>query len=352
MYVPVFLALAAAALFGAATPFSKYLLGSVNPFLLAGLLYLGAGLALAPKALRGGLYGKIRTLNPKNARYVLGSIVSGGMLGPVLLLFGLRMAKSASVSLWLNLELVATAVTGHLLFQDRMTRTSAGATAGILGASILLSFEGGQASVGGGLLVGAACLAWGFDNHFTALIDGLKPTESTFLKGIAAGTTNLLVGIAVSGGLNVSLSASVLALVMGSLSYGLSIVLYISAAQGLGASRAQLFFSSSPVFGIFIAAIMLGEAISAAQVAAFLVMALSYLLLFSERHGHGHAHPAGEHTHWHRHGDGHHGHEHPALGFLGKLFGHSHGHRHEAVMHEHSHVSDIHHRHAHGSGKC
>lgn len=346
MKVSMLLALAAAALFGAATPLSKLLLGRTDPFTLAGLLYLGAALALAPRVLRGGTLRKLRSLDRRNARFVLGSVACGGVAGPVFLLFGLRIAKSASVSLWLNLELVATALLGHFVFKDRMTRRSAGAAAGILAAAAILSFEGGTTSLAGGLLVAAACLAWGFDNHFAALIDGLKPEESTFVKGLAAGTTNLLVGVAASRALPSAASLAP-ALAIGALSYGLSIVLYVSAAQGLGASRAQLFFSSSPLFGIALAAPALGETFSWAQAAALAVMILSYALLMTERHGHGHAHPAQDHTHWHRHDEGHHGHGHEALGLLARLFGHSHEHGHEEVEHDHDHVSDIHHRHAH-----
>ncbi|HAW85941.1 MAG TPA: EamA family transporter, partial [Spirochaetaceae bacterium] len=279
----------------------------------------------------------------------------GGILGPVCLLFGLSLAKSASVSLWLNLELVATALLGHFIFKDRMTRASAGATAGILAASVLLSFDGGRTSLAGGALIAAACLAWGFDNHCTALIDGLKPEESTFIKGLVAGGTNLTVGLLVAGSGPPSWAGYGLALGIGALSYGASIVLYIAAAQGLGASRAQLFFSSSPLFGLLLAFVVLGESFSLAQGGALTLMLLSYLLLLSERHGHGHVHAAARHTHWHRHGEGHHEHGHlgqheaghDGLEPLARLFGHSHDHEHQALEHEHVHVSDIHHRHGH-----
>jgi drug/metabolite transporter (DMT)-like permease len=341
------LALVAAALFGAATPLSKMLLGTINPFMLAGLLYLGAGISLAPKAIHGGIFRKLRTLNAKNYRYILGSMICGGIIGPVFLLLGLKAAKSASVSLWLNLELVATTLLGHFLFKDRATRASALAAIGILAAAALLSWEGGSTSIVGGLLVAVACLAWGFDNHFSALIDGLKAEESTFLKGIAAGMVNGAIGIAVAGGISLPLPSLAASLAIGAFSYGLSIVLYISAAQGLGASRAQLFFSSSPLFGLLLAALVLRESLSLAQGAALIIMVLSYAFLFSERHEHRHIHESVKHTHWHRHDEDHHLHQHSKISSLAKLFGHSHEHVHEVSKHAHVHVSDIHHRHSH-----
>ncbi|HOX17240.1 MAG TPA: DMT family transporter [Spirochaetales bacterium] len=355
MRIPVLLALAAAALFGTATPLGKLLLGSLDPFTLAGLFYLGAALALAPRALRrgpegAGLAGKLRAAGRRNRLLVAGSILAGGFAGPVLLLFGLRAAASMSVSLWLNLEMVATAALGHFVFRDRMTRRSSLAAAGVLAASALLSLGGGQSGPLGGLLVAAACLAWGFDNHFTALVDALKPEESTFLKGAVAGTVNLAIGLAASGGDGLRPATVAAALAIGALSYGASIVLYISAAQGLGASRAQLWFSSSPVFGLALAALALGERFDATRILAMAIMTLSYAALFSERHAHGHAHEADSHTHWHRHGEGHHEHAHASLPAFERLFGHAHGHAHAARSHSHAHVSDIHHRHGHGDG--
>lgn len=350
MRISMLLAVLAACLFGSATPISKLLLVSTNPFLLAGLLYLGAGLSLAPFVLRRGLLHRLVSLDRKNLLYVLGSITCGGIGGPVLLLLGLQVAKSASVSLWLNLEVVATLSFGHMFFKDRMTRSSALTAFGIVCASVLLSFDGGATSILGGLLVAAACLAWGMDNSLTSLIDGLKPQESTFLKGSVAGTTNLIVGLLISSEVQLSIPTTGAALLLGALSYGLSIVLFITAAQGLGASRAQLFFASSPLFGLLLATLILGESISALQIVALGIMAASYALLLTERHEHGHSHPSTSHTHWHRHSEGHHDHGHDHLGIFEGMFGHSHEHCHAATEHDHYHVPDIHHRHGHDSG--
>lgn len=346
MRISILLAILSAALFGAATPLSKSLLGTIGPFTLAGLLYLGAGLTLAPWALRG-LGSRVKALNGRNRRYVFGSVLAGGLAGPVLLLFGLRAASSSSVSLWLNMELVATAILGHFLFRDTMTKRSAFAAIGILAGSVLLSIEGGTSTAAAGLLVAGACIAWGFDNHFTALIDGLSPEISTFIKGIAAGTVNITIGFLFEGRAEIGLASLGGALAIGAFSYGASIVLYIASAQGLGASRAQLFFSSAPLFGLALAAILLGEVPTIARAVALALMGLSWALLLGDRHAHDHFHPRAIHTHWHRHGEGHHDHIHTSLPLLARLLGHGHEHEHAVSEHRHPHVSDIHHRHIH-----
>ncbi len=106
----ILMALLSAILFGAATPASKLLLEGFTPFQLAGLLYFGAAIAVAPSALKNGGFALPRRDDRQNLFRLFGAILFGGILGPVALLFGLRLAEAASVSLWLNLELVATAV--------------------------------------------------------------------------------------------------------------------------------------------------------------------------------------------------------------------------------------------------
>jgi hypothetical protein len=119
----------------------------------------------------------------------------GGVVGPVLLLFGLKLASSASVSLWLNLELIATVLFGYLVFRDKLSTQAWVATVGTLAAATLLSISEGYAGVQAGLLVTLACFCWGLDNHFTALITGITPAQTTFWKGLVAGIINLVIGL-------------------------------------------------------------------------------------------------------------------------------------------------------------
>jgi len=338
------MALLAAALFGAATPASKWLLADLTPFQLAGLLYMGGAMGSVAAALReGGLRLPSRADRSNRVR-LCAAVVVGGVLGPILLLSGLHLASAASVSLWLNLELAATAALGTVFFRDRL---GPGGWLGVvisLTASILLSSAAGSAGLAAGSLVLLACVCWGLDNHLTALIDTMTPSQIAFWKGIMAGGANLGVGLSLAP-LNVGLPILLAALLVGACSYGASIVLYVAAAQRLGATRAQVVFSSAPFIGIALSAAVLGETLSMAHLlsAALFVAAISLLLM--ERHTHVHVHEALGHEHVHSHDDGHHDHEHTGLAAKSC---HAHPHEHEHVVHAHTHWPDLFHRHKHG----
>jgi drug/metabolite transporter (DMT)-like permease len=340
---PLAIALLAAILFGAATPASKALLQTLPTFQLAGLLYLGAAIGVIPLIIREKKFSWPWDLDHKTAYRLLGAIGLGGVVGPLLLLFGLSLASAASVSLWLNLELIATVILGFLIFRDKLHLSGLTATVGIVAAATLLSFSEGHAGVKAGLLVGAACFCWGLDNHFTALITGITPAQTTFWKGLVAGTVNLSIGIQLDPYI-ATFYLTVAAILVGVFSYGFSLVLYIASAQKLGAARSQIIFSSSPFFGVLLAVVFLGESIYPAQIIAALIIVISLALLFFEKHHHLHHHQAVAHEHWHHHDDGHHDHHSP--GKPQSIY-HSHWHEHRATTHAHLHWPDPQHRHEH-----
>ncbi|MEN9230601.1 MAG: DMT family transporter [Thermostichus sp. DG02_5_bins_236] len=340
-----FLALAAAACFAAVTPVSKLLLEELSPFQLAGILYLGAAVGILPNLWRDPSRYLLPQVDRRNRQRLAGAVFCGGVLGPVFLLLGLQLASAASVALWLPLEMLATAILGHFLFRDQLGRLGWLAAGILFLASLLLSWGEGAAGFQAGLWVAMACLCWGIDNNLTALIDGLRPTQVTFWKGGVAGTINLSIGLILepwqASGFTV-----ISALGIGIISYGASLVLYIIAAQGLGAIRSQLLFSTSPYFGVGIATLLLGEKISFQQLISMGLVAASLGLLFRDQHDHEHEHLATEHEHWHHHGDGHHEHVHSE--FLSSTH-HRHRHQHSPLVHSHPHLPDLHHRHRHTS---
>lgn len=339
--LPVIFAAVSAALFGMATPLSKILLRDINPFLLAGLLYLGASAGLLPVLLFKGELPRLMRLDRLNRGRLAGAVLLGGMAGPILVLTGLRLASASSVSLWLNFELIATAVLGFLFFRDYLGARGWTGVFLALVSGVMLTVHEGSPGVLSALLVISACICWGFDNHFTALIDGISATQSTFIKGLFAGTANTFIGLYLTG---FSLSAGIVAqaLVLGTVSYGVSIVMYIMSAQKLGASRSQIIFSGAPFLGVLFSVIFLREQVSWMQALSFILLIFSITAMIIDRHEHRHEHAETEHTHFHRHDDMHHDHVHDHDESY-----HEHMHRHEVRIHSHPHWPDMHHRHDH-----
>ena len=337
------MALISALLFATAAPVSKVLLADLSAFQLAGLLYLGGAIGVLPLVLRRSQRLSILKLNRKNQLRLLGAILLGGVAGPVFLLMGLKLASAASVSLWLNLELVFTALLGWLIFHDHLGRFGWIGIAGTVTAGVLLTADQGTTGVLAGSLVALACLCWGFDNHFTALIDGISPAYSTFVKGIVAGSSNLIIGITTQ---SLTAEPSVIGggLILGAFAYGASIALYIAAAQRLGATRGQSLFATAPFIGVLLSVVLLGESLSMLQIIAALLLVGALLVMFRDRHAHEHSHEPMTHDHSHRHDDLHHDHPHEQTAQDGR---HSHPHEHLPTVHSHPHWPDLHHRHSH-----
>jgi drug/metabolite transporter (DMT)-like permease len=331
-------------LFGLATPFSKLLLAGLNSFQLAGLLYLGAALAMLPAIFRKNSHLKL-LFQPGSRAKTTGIIFFGGFAGPLLLLAGLKMANAASVSIWLNMELVATAVLGVLIFKDALDKnTWIGVFLTIL-AGIVVSLGDGASSITSGLLITAACICWGVDNHLTALTDGATPQTVTFVKGIVAGSVNLTIGCLISDQTMV-LENVIPAIIVGIFAYGFSIVLYVTSAQNIGATRSQILFSTAPLWGVGLSYLFVHEPFQWVHLISIALLILAVIVTNLYTHKHRHIHVFMEHIHYHQHTDGHHNHLHEGETVPDGKW-HSHLHTHQPLTHVHPHNPDLHHRHGH-----
>ena len=341
-----FLALAAAALFGASTPFAKLLLVEVSPIVLAGLLYLGSGIGLALLRLAPGRGERLREarLARGDWGWLAGAILSGGVVAPVLLLWGLSGGGAAETSLLLNFEGVLTALVAGLLFREAVGARVWLAALVMLAGGLVLAYDptATLAFSPQSLAVVGACLAWALDNNLTRKIAGADPAVIAMTKGLAAGGFNLALGLALGGKFPV-LGATAGAVALGFVAYGVSLVLFIYALRHLGAARTGAHFSTAPFIGAAIAVPLLGEPLTLGLIAATVLMAIATWLVLTESHGHAHVHQRLVHTHRHVHDEhhqhAHHGEEGPEP--------HAHEHVHEPMRHTHSHVPDLHHRHEH-----
>ena len=334
--------LLAAVLFGASAPAASKLAGDVPSLVLAGLLYVGAGLAVVPSVVR----------NPPTAvalrrdwRPALVAVVAGGAIGPAFLVAGLARAPAATASILLNLELAATVLLAATIFREHLGRRVLTGAALVTVAGVVLVWEPGFKLSMGALLIAAACGCWGVDNGVTAKIDQLSPEQVVLLKGFVAGLANFALGLALAeGATDINVAQIAAGLAIGAAGYGASITLWVKGARDLGAARGQVIFAAAPFIGAIIAWSVLGESVTIAQLIAVVIAAAGVGVSLESAHDHRHAHEATEHEHEHSHDDDHHDHPHD-----GPVDGrHTHVHQHRPVVHSHPHVPDLHHRHRHG----
>jgi len=338
--------LASAVLFGASVPITKRLLPEVPPLLLAGLLYLGGGLAVGTVRLLARRRIVEAGLGREDLPRVLAIVLLGGVVGPLALVHGLRTVSGVSGALLLNLEGPLTVLVALSFFGEHLGARAGLGAALVFGGACLLAVPGGEAGsthLSGVLLLATACAAWALDNNLTQGLAGKDPWQLVIAKTLGAGTGMVSVALVLGERLP-SGRVVVSALVLGALAYGASVLLDAFALRLLGAAREAAFFATAPFAGALLSVPVLGERLAGLQLVAGAVMVVGVAILVRERHGHEHTHEPVEHSHRHVH-DAHHQHSHPDG--VDPTAPHAHPHRHAPLTHAHAHVSDAHHRHAH-----
>ena len=272
------------------------------------------------------------------------AIVAGGVLAPTILFWSLSRLPAGNAALLLNFEGLLTATLAALIFHEAIDRR-------VWLAMVLMIIAGGVLSAGSAsglaivpmLGVIVACALWALDNNLTRAVSHRDALGIAALKCVVAGATNAVIAWALGASSAASTPALLAGLTLGSLSYGLSLVLFVSALAHLGSARTAAHFGTAPFFGAALAVVLLGEPVTMSLLAAVVLTALSTWLVLTDRHSHFHMHEPVEHDHPHVH-DEHHRHEHS--GDEGPA-PHRHPHKHGPLTHSHEHLPDLHHRHGH-----
>jgi len=284
-------------------------------------------------------------LGRKDLGWLASAIAAGGIIGPVLLMFGLAQTTASTASLLLSLEGVATALIAWFIFHENFDyRVMLGMACLVVGAMVL-SWSGQPtlSSVLGPIAIIGACIAWGIDNNLTRKVSLSDPMHIVELKGLIAGPVSLILGI-VAGGSIPGISVVVLAGLVGFIGYGVSLALFVWALRHLGSARTGAYFSTAPFLGALASVALLGEPVTVQLIVAGALMGAGVWLHVTEVHSHEHGHELMEHSHPHVH-DEHHQHSHTENDPVGEP--HTHQHRHDRLRHTHPHVPDMHHTHRH-----
>jgi len=341
----ILMALLAAALFGAVVPASRILLFNIGPVTLAGLLYVGAGI--------GGLIIR-RLTNPEGKNespirrtdlpWLMGVIVFGSVIGPILCMVGLTTTPASTASLLLNAELAFTTLIAVIGFREPLGKRGICAIIAVVSGGLLLSYDssGTFGLSPGSILIILACLCWGLDNNFTRVISGKEPAQIVMIKGLVAGIFSVCLGQAI-GEPFPTVGIIPAALIIGCLGYGFSIFFVIRAMRVLGSARTGALFATAPFIGLVLSLPLPGESPGLQLLLSLPLMAVGAWLIATEQHSHRHIHLAIQHEHRHSHDDGHHVHHSPGM----EDVVHAHPHEHEKIVHSHSHTPDLHHFHEH-----
>ena len=260
--VGILLALLAAALYAVNSPFSKLLLDYMPSTLMAGFLYLGAGLGMGVVALVRKV-GKPRTAEQSITKaelpYTIAMIVLD-IAAPIFLLLGLSYTTAANVSLLNNFEIVATALIALAIFKEKISARLWVGIAFVVSSCTLLSFEDITSlrfSLGS-LFILLACICWGVENNCTRKLSSKDPLQIVLLKGIFSGLGSVIIGLVI--GERVTHLWSVFAvLAVGCVAYGFSIFVYVYAQRLLGAARTSAYYAIAPFIGTLLSLVIFRE---------------------------------------------------------------------------------------------
>jgi drug/metabolite transporter (DMT)-like permease len=276
-------ALFAAVFYAINMPCSKILLSHIGPTVLAGLLYIGAGVGTSVIYLsKRNKIGADEKLSSADLPYTAAMVVLD-VAAPVLLMFGLKITAAANASLLNNFEIVATSIIALVFFGEKISALLWGGIGLVTLSSMLLSFENISAFdfSWGSLLVLAATVCWGIENNCTRKISGKNAYEIVMVKGLCSGFCSLMIGFAVGERLPSSIYM-MFALILGFIAYGLSISFYVMAQHELGAAKTSAFYASAPFVGTLISAVFLKESLGIRYFAALLLMTAGTVLIIRD----------------------------------------------------------------------
>lgn len=271
----VLFAILAAAFYALNSPLSKLLLDKVPPTMMAAFLYLGAGLGMAALQLiekRSGFAGREQKLTKKELPYTLGMIALD-VAAPIALMIGISRTSAANASLLNNFEIVATSLIALFIFKESISRRLWLGIALVTLSSAILSVQdmSSFSFSAGSLFVLIACICWGFENNCTRMLSSKNPVQIVVIKGVFSGLGALVIALCTGERFPDTLSI-LLALVLGFIAYGLSIVFYIYAQRELGAAKTSAYYAVAPFIGVALSLVIFAELPSVSFIAALLIM--------------------------------------------------------------------------------
>jgi len=276
--------LVSAALFGSVFTLAKLPLATVDPLALSAVIYIIAGLGLIPFAKASF------RLDTRRDYYYLAIVTAfGAVAAPVLLLYGLQQTDASDAAILTNGEIVFTIILSAIFFGEKphgrvgmlaVILVVVGlflATTDLKLSETILQFNAGN------LMILASMFMWAIDNNISRrLTSSVSPAKIAMLKSLAGGLVLLAVALALGrGNAIVGIEPSLWLIIIGmSISgFGGALLLFLQGIKRIGIVKTMSVFSLTPIFGIVIAALVLGESISIFQGIATALIIVGILLV-------------------------------------------------------------------------
>lgn len=253
--ISILWAILAASLYAISSPISKILLKEIQPTLMAALLCLGAGIGMSLIALLRYKKEKLKNemrLTKKEMPFTVAMVVLD-IAAPIFLMIGLSMTTAENVSLLNNFEIVVTSLIALFIFNEAIYKRLWVGIGLITVASIILSVNDiSNISLSfGSIFVLLAAICWGFENNCTRMLSVKDPLQIVIIKGFGSGLGSLLISLILKETSKNTLYI-IATLILGFISYGLSIYFYVYAQRELGAAKTSAYYAISPFIGVII----------------------------------------------------------------------------------------------------
>ena len=273
------LALASAFLYAFNVIIEKKYVSAISSESILFLMYFGAGLGLSIIHLFQRKKKKISDANRITKKEVpkIIIIVFCELFASLLLIEAVKIVDASVVSLLSVFEIVATAVIAYFLFKEPLEKKDIISIILMIIACIILNFkEGVFGKIGlSSLLVIGGCACWGLENNVTASISRKEPA---FFTSIKCASVSLLYLLFALGNGTLSFTFPILIL-FGFFTYGLSILSYAISTKYLGANKATLIFSISPIFGVILAVLIYHDQLTISFLISIFIMIFALLLI-------------------------------------------------------------------------
>jgi drug/metabolite transporter (DMT)-like permease len=275
-------AVLAAIMFGSVSVLAKPLVSTIDPILLASLIYIISAITLSPFAKK-----QKQKFTRKDLLLILSISVCGAVIAPSLYFVGLTHASASDAALIANGEVFFSVLLAVMFFREKLRFVGWIAIFLVLAGMIIITtnlnfadFTLQQIHYKDMLLI-LSMLFWALDNNLSRyLAQKLDVANIAQIKSAIGGIMLLVIALLIFK-VNTEIEANQIIpiLVLGSIGFAASLYFFLLGLKRIGIVRTITIFSMSSIFGLVASSVFLAERISWYQIIAAGIMILGVYLV-------------------------------------------------------------------------